>query len=206
MGISAAAFLDAVPRAPRARLRQHYGLTTDQTVVLFIGRLVAVKGVDQLIAACTGLSGVIPVIIGDGPERAALEDRARQHHCPALFLGQQLGEAKKAWLQASDMLALPSVILADGRTDSAPVVLLEGMAAGLPVVASRVGGNAELVREGENGLLVPPNDVGQLRAAIAHLAKDPAQRRFLGSKGQETARLYTWDQVGARLRRLLLEL
>ena len=176
--------------------------------VLFLGRLVPVKGVDLLIQACAPLTRVHLTIAGDGPERRALERLAIQSGAArrVSFVGQQLGPDKEAALGQADLLALPSRVLPDGRTESAPVVLLEAMARALPVVATAVGGNAELIRDGQNGLLVPPNQATLLRAAVARLRDDPALRRQLGQAGQRTAEDHTWDRVGARLTALLAEL
>jgi glycosyltransferase involved in cell wall biosynthesis len=186
-------------------LREAAGLGR-AVVVLFVGRLVPVKGVEQLLGACSGLPGTGVVVIGDGPERARLEATARRLGVPARFLGEQHGEAKARWLRAADLLAAPSVVLADGRTDSAPVVLLEAMAAGLPVVATRVGGNAELIADGSTGLLVQPGSATALRRAIARLAADPCLRAALGRRGAAMAARHGWDRVAPRLRGLLAAL
>jgi glycosyltransferase involved in cell wall biosynthesis len=147
-------------------------------------------------------------IAGDGPERPALERLAIQAGVArrVRFVGEQLGPAKEALLAEADALALPSRVLPDGRTDSAPVVLLEAMAAGLPVVATRVGGNEELIRHEHNGLLVPPHRLGPLGRALSRLAGDAKLRRSLREAGLRTAADHTWDCVGPRFERLLREL
>jgi glycosyltransferase involved in cell wall biosynthesis len=178
----------------------------DQVVVLFVGRLVPVKGVDLLLRACAGLRGVKIVVMGEGPLRARLERLAATLGVPARFLGERSGDDKRAWLRDADLLVLPSVVLPDGRTDSAPVALLEAMAAGVPVIASRVGGNAELIEHESGGLLVPPGRIEPLREAIARLASDPALRTRLAAGGREVAARHTWEVVGPRIRRLLASL
>ena len=184
-------------RAPSSDLR-----------VLFLGRLVEVKGVDLLIQACAPLAGVTLTIAGDGPERRALERLTIQAGAAARvrFVGQQLGPAKEALLGAADLLVLPSRVLPDGRTDSAPVVLLEAMAAGLTVVATRVGGNEELIRHGHNGLLVPPHQIGPLRGALERLRDDPALCASLAGAGRRAAAEHTWDRTGPILEKMLAEL
>ncbi len=85
-------------------------------VVLFVGRLVPVKGVDRLLRAAVLLARpATVVIVGDGPERPALERLADELGCDARFVGQQTGVAKQAWYDAADIFALPSVVLPDGR-------------------------------------------------------------------------------------------
>ena len=204
MGVSAEQ-LSSGPADQARRLRGRHDLDA-QLVVLFLGRLVPIKGVDLLLRACASLERVTLALAGDGPQQAALRRLARRLDARVLFLGPLQGAQKQAWLQAADLLALPSRVLPDGRTESAPVVLLEAMARALPVVATAVGGNAELIRDGQNGLLVPPNQATLLRAAVARLRDDPALRRQLGQAGQRTAEDHTWDRVGARLTALLAEL
>ena len=185
--------------AELAALRSSSGLG-DKCIVLFIGRLVQVKGVDRLIRAAAQLPQVQLVIIGDGPERRSLEGLAQELACPALFLGEKVGLDKKRWLHLADVLSLPSVVLPDGRTDSAPLVLLEAMVAGTAVVASRVGSNEALITSGENGLLVDPDGADSLRDALAQLAAQPELRYKLTVSGARTAARFTWDHVGPVLR------
>ena len=196
MGIPAPS---SVPDAEVEALRRRNDLV-GRTVVLFIGRLVPVKGLELLLRACAGPERLTPVIVGDGPLRAELEALARQLGVDARFYGALGGADKAAWLAAADLFALPSIVLPDGRTDAAPVVLLEAMAAGLPVVATRVGGNAELIEHERSGLLVAPGEVAPLRAALAALASDAALRKRLGRAGQQVATNHTWDEVGEKLR------
>ena len=200
MGIPARDLDRPSPESVRS-LRARHGIEA-RPVVLFLGRLVPVKGAIDLLEACAG-SGLVVAVAGEGPERTALEAAAARLGVDARFLGEIRGEAKQAWLAAASTLALPSRTLADGRTDSAPLALLEAMAAGLPVVATRTGGNSELIRDGENGLLVPERDPAGLRAAIARLLAAPALSARIAEAGRAIAREHTWDRIGPRLRGLL---
>ncbi len=183
-------------------LRKAHGLL-NRRLVLFLGRLVPVKGVDILLKACAPLRELSVVVIGDGPEGSSLQKLASQRKLDCHFLGPLYGQKKAAWLHAADLFVLPSIVLPDGRTDSAPLVLLEAMAAGLPVIASRVGGNAELISHAENGILVPPGEVGALREAIAQLGQNQSLRSCLSQAGLRTAEKYYWSVLGPKLRRLL---
>ena len=174
-----------------------------QRAVLFLGRLVPVKGVDLLLSAMTRLPGVELWIAGDGPEAPDLQRRAAAARVDVTFFGNVAGQQKASLLARAGVLALPSRVLPDGRTDAAPVVLLEAMAAGLPVVATRVGGNAELIEHGENGLLVPVEDPGSLAQALAQALDNPAP---LARAGARTAQAHSWDRLGPRLRSLLASL
>jgi glycosyltransferase involved in cell wall biosynthesis len=202
MGVPAAT-LRGAQRGERERVRAGHRLD-GEFVVLFVGRLVPVKGVATLIEACSRLPAAHLVVAGEGPERAGLERLARDRLGPrADFLGEVDPAARASWLAAADAFVLPSRVLPDGRTESAPVVLLEAMASRTPVVATRVGGNAELIEGGENGLLVPPDDPAALAAALAALAGDPALARGLAEAGRATAELHAWDRVGPRFLSLL---
>jgi glycosyltransferase involved in cell wall biosynthesis len=147
----------------------------DAVEIVTIGRLEPMKGFAVLLEAVARLERVRLTIIGDGPERAALEARANG----AVTFTGALGAPEVAErLAGADMFCLPSF------AEGVPVVLMEAMASGLPVVATRIMGIPELVRDGETGLLVPPGRVEPLVAALGRLAKDPALRRAYGEAGR----------------------
>lgn len=205
MGIEEARLAPRDPDAA-ARLRRRHGLE-HRRVVLCVGRLVPVKGIDVLIRALGALQrhDVVLVVVGEGPQRRSLEALARGLRLETRFTGELGPGPRDAWLHAADLFVLPSRVLADGRRDSAPVALLEAMAAGLPVVASRSGGNAEIVTE-QLGLLVPPDRVEDLSAALSRLLDDATLRARLGTAARGAAADHTWRRVGAELRRRLQSL
>lgn len=173
--------------------------------LLALGRLVPIKGLDRLLEALPGLNATLTVV-GDGPERAALQRQATRLGLDAHFVGPRHGDAKWQALCEADVVVASSIVLPDGRFDTAPVVLLEAMAAARPVIASRVGGAVELIDDGASGLLVPPDHVAALRAAIVRLIDDPPLRQRLGQAARQRAERYDWQQVGETLRHHLLEL
>jgi len=143
--------------------------------LLFVGRLQSRKRVDLLLEACASLA--VPVelwIVGDGPARPELESLARRVFPAARFHGDQRGPALEELFDQADLFVLPS------RSESFPNALLEAMAAGLPAVASAVGGVLELVDHGRTGLLVPPGDAGALAGALSRLLTEPALSRAIG--------------------------
>jgi len=113
------------------------------------------------------------VIVGDGEQRSYLESLIKKHQLDNVFL---VGEIKDAYryFKAFDIFALPSV------KEGLPFVLLEAMAAGLPVVASKVGGVPEVIEDGVNGLLVEPTNVEELADALLCLLADPLKRKGFG--------------------------
>jgi glycosyltransferase involved in cell wall biosynthesis len=154
--------------------------------LLFVGRLRIRKGVEVLLAALDLLrrQGAAPTlaIAGDGEHRAALEAAAARRGLDASavrFLGRADAARVRALLAAARALVVPSTY------EGMPMVVLEAMAAGLPVVASRVSGIPEVVGDGETGWLVPPEDPEALAAALAELLADPEEGRRRGAAGRE---------------------
>ena len=146
-----------------------------------VGRLAPEKGYDVLIRAMTELPGCCLVLLGEGPERARLTKLARQ-------LGVEDRVELAGWIPSPwtdhfrfDVIAVPSSFEGFG------LVAVEALLAGIPVVASRVGGLAEIVHDGETGLLVEPGDPSALAHALRELLIDPARRDVMGRRGRDDA-------------------
>lgn len=166
--------------------------------LVYVGRLTPLKGGRLLIAAMAALRDSHPglrlTVIGDGPDRAFLEDAARPLGDRVRFTGYLSQDEVAGVLAGADALCLPSF------AEGVPVVLMEAMAAGRPVISTRITGIPELVEDGVSGLLVPPSDADALRTAIARLADDPALRHRMGAAGR--ARVRAEFDVRAEARRL----
>ncbi len=184
-------------RAARARA----GLA--RFTVLSMGRLVPVKGIAHAIEAVAGRSDRELVIAGEGPERDTLVRLATTRRARVRFVGVATGERKRDLFAGSDAFVLPSVRMRTGRTEGLPTTLLEAMAAGLPVVASEVGGIGSVVHHDKNGLLVPPDRPDALGAALDRLAADRDLRRRLSRAALTTARRYFWPELAPHLEALL---
>ncbi len=151
------------PVRSRAELQQALGL--DKPSLLFLGRLVPIKGVDLLLHAAAGLEPkVVLHIAGDGPERARLTALAAQLGVDARFEGWVAGARKQALLHACDALVVPS-----RRGDGLPTVLAEARAHALPIVATRVGAIPSYLGADPNARLVRPESPAALRRAIGQL-------------------------------------
>lgn len=161
--------------------------------LLAVGRLVAKKGFDVLLDACALLAAdgrrFHCTIVGEGPAEGALRTRIG-----ALGLADRVTMAGPvpqddlvAVYRGSDAFVLPATVTADGDSDALPTVLLEAMACGLVVVTTPVGGIAELVTDGADGLLVPSDDAPALAATLARLLDDPDLAARLGAAGRRTA-------------------
>jgi len=159
--------------------------------VLFVGRLDAKKGIGDAIRAITGLDGVQLRVVGDGPLAGELKALSASLSSTGrvAFLGRRSREEVAEEMRMASCLIIPSVIAADGDREGTPSVLGEAIAAGVPVVASRLAGLAEYVLDGETGRLHEPGDVAGLRACLRGILLDPemgeslarsAQSRFFG--------------------------
>ena len=137
-------------------------------LLVYIGRLADKKGVDVLIEAMARLDGSRLEVIGDGPDRAALERRAERLGVAerVRFLGKLPRDEVLAALGRAQLVVIPSRVGAGGDMEGTPVVLCEAMAAGVPVVASRLGGLGECLDDGVDGLLVAPDDVDALTTTL----------------------------------------
>ncbi len=163
-----------------------------------------IKGLPDAIAATARLPKATLVVAGDGPERGALEELAKERGANVRFVGVVTGEEKAAHLRAADAFLHPSRPLPGGREEGVPNALLEAMAVGLPVVASRTGGIPSVVAHEESGLLTAPGDREALHEALARLADDRNLRRRLGRRAAKVGALYTWPELAPNLEALLV--
>lgn len=159
------------PVLSRSEARRRLSLSEDAPVVLFVGRLSRVKGLDVLAAAAETLEPHYRiVVVGEGPEHRALE-------------GTRL-ELVGARDDAADLMAAADVVVMPSRSEGFPQVPLQAMAAGVPVVGTAVGGTPEIVEHERTGLLVPPEDPEALGAAIRRTLSAPDERRRWGEAGR----------------------
>jgi glycosyltransferase involved in cell wall biosynthesis len=169
------------PQSGRDEVRARLGADTEHCIVIAVAALVRRKGLDVLLDAVAGLGAarmrVLVWIVGEGSERAALEQQARRIGVAAQtsFLGWRDDVADL--LHAADIAVLPS------RREGMGVAALEAMAVGRAVIASNVGGLAHAVVHERTGLLVAPNDAAALASALARLIRDPDLRQRLADGG-----------------------
>jgi glycosyltransferase involved in cell wall biosynthesis len=180
----------------------------DRSGILFVGRIAAEKGVAPLIEGMAAVARQSPetVLSIVGPDQDGTERGSYLRECKALaarlglsrnvrFAGAVPNRDLPALLRRSRVLAVPSV-----WGEPLGVVVLEGLACGIPVVATRVGGIPELIHEGRTGLLVPPADSGALgRALLAALHDDALQEHASTCGPDSVARHHTWNAVSERL-------
>lgn len=186
----------------RSAAREALGLDGASRLVLFVGNVIAVKGIDVLIdaaasiAARAELADVRFVLVGGGADIPRHEALARERGLDGIvrFTGFRPTDEIPTWMAACDVFCLPS------RSEGLPNVILEAMGVGRAVVATRVGGVPDLVEHEGNGLLVPPEDAGALASALAQLLAEPSTRDRMGARGREllAARGLTWEATARR--------
>jgi glycosyltransferase involved in cell wall biosynthesis len=185
-----------------ARYAAPQAFPTGRLRLLFVGRLTAIKGLRVLMAALDRARAVNPAIdltlIGDGEDRAWVEAQAARLGGVVCLGFRSQGEVAAA-LAEHDAFVLPSF------AEGVPVVLMEAMASGRPVIATRVGGVSELVADGQSGLLVAPGDAEALANAILRLAADADLRSQMGAAGRDAVRAdFDVDREARRILTLFL--
>jgi glycosyltransferase involved in cell wall biosynthesis len=188
----------------RAALRARLGIATGEVLALQVAALAPHKSQTDLLRAASIACPRVPAlriwIAGEGPLRATLEEEHR-----ALGLGtfvRFLGFRE----DVNDLLAAADLFVVSSYLEGMGTSTLDAMAAGLPVVATRVGGIPEIVTEGETGLLVPARDPGALADAIVRLAEEPALRRRLAEGGRRRIRDFSADRTEGLMNALYAEL
>jgi sugar transferase (PEP-CTERM/EpsH1 system associated) len=181
-GIDVSRFADAVDSS---RVREELGIGPEKRIIGTIGRLTEQKGTEYLIRAFAGLARDIPdlalVVVGDGELRPGLERLASELGAGSSVVFAGIREEIPEFLNLFDLFVLPS--LWEGQ----PLTLLEAMAAGKPVIAADVGGNVEILRGGDLGVLVPPRNVGVLADAMRRLLADRSLAQDLGRRSRAHA-------------------
>jgi glycosyltransferase involved in cell wall biosynthesis len=169
-------------------------LRDDSGELLFVGRLIQRKGAEFAIRAVAELvragRSTRLTIVGDGPERAALAALAESLGVDARvgFTGALTPALVRSHYERARVLLMPAITDWKGEQEGFGMVIVEAMAYGVPVVASRSGGIPDIIRDGENGLLVPEADGAALAAAVGRLLDDPALAHRLGEAGRTEAR------------------
>ncbi len=195
-GVDTARFTPALNGDRRAG-RLALGLPPDVPLAVFVGRLVPEKRVNNLLAVWeqvrASLPGATLAVLGSGPEETAWRRAAGEG---VVFYGSQ--DHVLPYLQAADLYVQPSA------AEGLPMAVLEAMSCGLPVVATAVGGNPEVVRPGQTGFLIPPDDLPALQAALLQgLRTDPA----LGLNARQLMlEHYSLDETARRLKAVYSEL
>jgi D-inositol-3-phosphate glycosyltransferase len=207
--------LDLFRPIPLPTAGAHIGMDPERRMVLFVGRLDPIKGLDTLMRAAAIVldrdpalrdNSCLCIVGGEKTDNVADMDAERKRieklRCElglgdvVHFLGAVAQDDLPHYYSAAQVVVVPS------RYESFGMVALEAMACGTPVIASKVGGLATLVRDGRTGFLVPDGDPAALADKLLPLLEDPALRRALGLHGIATAEAFAWSAVTERVERL----
>jgi D-inositol-3-phosphate glycosyltransferase len=197
---------------PADEARQFIGVDPECCLLLYVGRIEPLKGVDTLIQALALLRGrqtcrreyaSLAIIGGEPdatPEAMDAEMRRLRSLCAelgmqdvVLFLGKRGQDTLPYYYSAAEVVVVPS------RYESFGMVALEAMACGIPVVASQVGGLAFLVQDGVTGYTIPDGDPQTLSERLSRLLNDEQLRQSLGRNAAEYAQNYAWDKIASQL-------
>jgi len=176
--------------------RQKLGISNDDIVITFVGRLIYAKGVQDLITAFPGTKNTAPnaklLIVGDGPYRAELEKLAHQTDCHSsiLFLGQ------KNQAELIEILSTTNIFVNPSYSEGLPTSVMEAASIGLPIIATDVGGTREIITTDKTGILVKARNVGQLAEELCRLLANAELREKLGKSARIlTERKFSWDKI-----------
>jgi D-inositol-3-phosphate glycosyltransferase len=194
---------------PMDEARQYVGADMHKKLVLFVGRIEPLKGLETLIRAIAchrtaSLGQVTLAVIGGdpdvSPQKMTAEMARIQQLCDDLcmgrmvvFLGKRAQDTLPYYYSAADVLVMPS------HYESFGMVALEAMACGTPVIASQVGGLAYLIKDGETGFHVPDQDHEALCEKLLIILKDPHQRERMGLRAAEYAKDYAWVNIATQM-------
>jgi glycosyltransferase involved in cell wall biosynthesis len=176
-------------------LRKQNSLVNNKKIIIFVGTLRPVKGLIYLIKAMdiihAEIENTILMIIGDGEERKSLEEAVIKSHLEkvVIFNGKIPNKDIPKYLVQGDVFVLPSL------SEGFPNVILEAMAAGLPIVSTNIHGLSEIIRNEENGYLVEPKNPQQLADKLLQILKNPIQSKKISSNNIEKVKKYSWKNV-----------
>jgi len=199
-GVDTTAFAPG-PRTPA--IRASWGIPENAPLVVSVGRLIGWKGIHIIIEALSHIPSAHYAIIGDGAEKDRLQAIVTKHGMTDRihFLGALAHELLPQTLREADIFVQPSI-----GEEAFGISVVEAMACGLPVLASRNGGMVEIVLDHETGRLLPPGDVPAWQEAITGLLSHPATRSHMGQQARQRAEAeFTWAANARKIEQLLLE-
>lgn len=180
----------------------------EKYVLLFIGRLLEVKGIEYLIASMkliiSKIANIKLLIIGDGALKPELENKTQELNLTGhiSFLGAKKHEELVDYYNICDLLVLPSILDKYGQTEGRGVVIFEAMACGKPVIASNIGGIPETVRNGYTGFLTAPGNAEDIAAKII-MALTQCNLEKMGKIAREDVLKYDWEEIGRKYRQII---
>lgn len=191
--------LGLLPQESLLATRQEYGLPAHDLLAISIGRLIPRKSYDVLLQAWRGVSGACLIIIGDGPLEEKLKKLTKEYGLQerVKFMGFTSDEDKIKLLGLSDLY------VSAAQHEGFGIVFLEAMEAGLPIVAMNEGGQTDFLVEGQNALLVPPENVDGLQAALNRLVADNTLRQRMSENNKQKVKDFYMSTTVATFEKVL---
>ena len=194
--------LERFENLSREDIRRRLKIKEDEKVIVFVGTLRPVKGVKYLIKTMKIITqkgtDTRLMLVGDGVDRGKLEGLVEELDLGKYvkFIGKVPNEEVPEYMVASDVFVLPSL------SESFGIVNLEAMASGLPIVATKVGGLPEVVKDGETGFLVEPRNPEQIAEKVLLIFEDDELRERISENNKKKAKEYSWESVVKRLEKV----
>lgn len=203
-GVKLDRFMEAA-RDPHSglRIRQEFGISADTPLLVFIGRIAKEKSIDMILDAMPSVLGSLPaaklLVIGDGPERAPLEEKVRHDG----LSGAVLFAGPRPWAEIPGCYCAGDVFVSASTTETQGLTVLEAMACGVPVLARNDPSYASMIGHGRSGMLFEHAD--ELAGQIVRVLSDRGFARALAEGAMETVRLYSAETFGERIEALYRE-
>lgn len=192
-----------VSRFSSSHRKENFFQQEDKKVVLFVGRLAEKKGVTYLIEAMKKVDDAVLVIVGKGDLEESLKQQAKALGDKVRFLGPKTHDELPEIYASADVFVAPSITAGDGDKEGFGLVILEAMASGVPVVASRSGGIVDMIKDECNGLLCDEKDVERLSVNISRVLKDEELSAKLKEQAMETVHQYSYDNIAKRYHEII---
>ena len=173
----------------------------EEKIILFVGRFEEVKGLPYLIDAMEYVNASL-YIVGSGPDESSLRIQANRFPDRITFLGSKSHEELSKIYSSADVCVVPSICDRNGKEEGFGLVILEAMASGVPIVASRSGGIVDIVRDGVNGLLAEPKNSKDLAEKINQILINPALAEQLKEEAYRTVGDYSYEKIAERFSRV----
>ncbi|MBA4686422.1 MAG: glycosyltransferase family 4 protein [Candidatus Galacturonibacter soehngenii] len=182
--------------------KENYFSQNNKKIVLFVGRLAEKKGVTYLIAAMKSVDAKL-IIAGDGPLESTLREQASEYGEKIEFIGAKTHEELKIIYASSDIFVAPSVTATDGDKEGFGLVILEAMASGLPVIASKSGGIPDLLTDGQEGYLTKEKDPDDIAEKINIVLNDNQLYDRMSLNAIHTAQKYDYKLIAQKYARII---
>lgn len=185
----------------RWRVEQYFN-QKDKKVILFVGRLVEVKGIPYLIKAMENVDAKL-IIVGNGPMKKELESMSKPLGEKIVFMGARNHDELRTIYASSDVFVAPSITANDGAKEGFGLVLLEAMASGLPIIGSNSGGIRDIICDGKNGFLVGEKNIKDLSDRINLLISDKKLYEEMSKSALERVKKYDYSYIGEKYHEIL---